>query len=208
MKIQAFIPTWPGEKQHPEILLKTISPFCEATVLDNPKHYFTEQWAEMRKRFSGDVMLWVMADAYLFDFPVIYPEMTRLLSRDDVGIYAPNVCWTGHVYDISKLEKVDVGVYEVPMTDLLCYAVKADILNKMPPIKARSHGWGIEIVLTAIATKMGKKTVRDYKSTVGHPNSTNYFIPEAAAGMEEVISNSGMEQEMRKIMELRDYYHV
>ena len=177
-------------------------------VLDNPKHYFTEQWAEMRKRFSGDVMLWVMADAYLFDFPVIYPEMTRLLSRDDVGAYAPNVCWTGHVYDISKLIAVEPSVYEVPMPDLLCYAVKAEVLNQMPEVTIRSHGWGIELLLSAIAKRMGKKVVRDYKSTVGHPNSTHYAIPEAAAGMEEIIAHSGMEQEMRKIMELRDYYHV
>jgi hypothetical protein len=208
MKVQAFIPTWPGEKQHPATLHSIISPFCETTVLDNPEHYFTEQWSEMRKRFSGDVMLWVMADACLYDFPNIYKEMLRMLSRDDIGIYAPNVCWTGHVYEISKLIHVDSSVYEVAMTDLLCYSVKKEILEKMPPVSARAHGWGIEILLTAIATKMGKKTVRDYKSTVGHPNSTNYHIPEAAAGMEEIIVNSGMEKEMREVMELRDKQHV
>jgi hypothetical protein len=208
MKVQAFIPTWPGEKQHPDVLLKVISPFCEVTVLDNPDHYFTEQWEEMRRRFTGDVMLWVMADAHLYDFPVIYKEMIRVLSRDDIGIYAPNVCWTGHVYDISKLEKVDIGVYEVPMPDLLCYAVKAEVLKQMPTVTTRTHGWGIEVVLTALAKRMGKKTVRDYKSTVGHPNSTGYNISEAASGMEAMVASFGMEQEMREVMALRDKYHV
>jgi hypothetical protein len=208
MKVQAFVPTWPGSKQHPEELIKIISPFCEVVVLDDPEHYFTEQWAEMRKRFSGDIMLWVMADTVLYDFPNIYKEMLRILSRDDIGIYAPNVCWTGHVYDISKLARVDASVYEVAMTDLLCYAVKSEVLEKMPTVVARAHGWGVEVLLTAIATKMGKKTVRDYKSTVGHPNSTNYPISEAAIGMEEIISNSGMEKEMREVMELRDKQHV
>jgi hypothetical protein len=66
----------------------------------------------------------------------------------------------------------------------------------------------LEIVLTALAKRMGKKTVRDYKSTVGHPNSTNYSIAEAAAGMEAMIEGFGMEKEMRDVMEFRDWCHV
>ena len=208
MKVQAFIPTWPGDKQHPEEIVQIVSPCCEVCVMDNPEHYFNDQWEEMRNKFTGDIMLWIMADVTLHSFPEMYKEMLRLMSRDDVGIYAPNVCWTGHVYDISKLIEIEPQVCEVAMTDMLCYAVRADVLSKLPRITTRTHGWGIEIFLTALATKMGRKTVRDYRFTVDHPNSTGYCIPEAASGMEELIAHSGIEKEMRSVMELRDKQHV
>src|ERR1700674_159523 len=208
MKVQAFIPSWPGDKQRPEELVKIMSPYCETIVLDNPEHYFAEQWAEMRKRFTGDIMLWVMADVTLHDFPEMYAECVRLLSRDDVGVYAPNVCWTGHIYDISKLKEVEPRVYEVSMTDMLCYAVRSDVLNQLMPISIRCHGWGIELMLTVIANRMGRKTVRDYRFLVDHPNDTGYSIAEASEGMTEVIEKSGMYDEIHEVLALRDFQRI
>lgn len=211
VRVQAFIPTWPGDKQHPQDLVRTISPFCPVQVLDNPNHYFTEQWEEMRKYFCGDIMLWVMADVTLHNFHQMYTECIRILSRNDVGIYAPNVCWTGHIYDMSTLEEIEPGVYDVPMTDVLCYAVRADVLDKLMHIDKDRHGkmgWGIELLLTVIAKRMGRKNARDYRFLVDHPNSTGYDIGEASEGMTALIADSGMYDEIHEVLAHRDQKRI
>jgi hypothetical protein len=211
VKVQAFVPSWPGEKQHPQELVNVMSPHCPVSVLDNPEHYFTEQWEEMRSKFFGSIMLWVMADVTLHDFPKMYAECIRVLSRPDVGIYAPNVCWTGHIYDMSTLVKIEDGVYDVPMTDVLCYAVRSDVLEKLMHIRREKHGkmgWGIELLLTVIAKRMGRKNARDYRFLVDHPNSTSYDIGEASEGMTALIADSGMYDDIHEVLAQRDQKRI
>ena len=106
MIVEAFIPDWPGPKQHATALRKIIAPFCPVTILGNPMHYFNDQWKAMRERFKGDIALWAMADIALpDDFAGMFAEGVRILSRGDVGWYAPDVAWTFHTFDRSDSKK-------------------------------------------------------------------------------------------------------
>src|ERR1700722_19068054 len=98
MKIEAYIPNWPGTKQHAKATADLLRPHCHSvTILDNPDHYFTEQFNSMREQFNGDIMLWVMADVWPpEDVKGMIERGVELITNNNVGIYAPDVDWNGH----------------------------------------------------------------------------------------------------------------
>lgn len=204
--VQAFIPDWPGEGHHTQELLEKLEPLCSVTVMDNPDHWFVDQWNLMMSKFTGDIMLWVMADASLkrIDVHHMYAEMLRFFFRGDVGVYAPNLCWTIHGYKLGELTECEPQVYEVPITDLVCLAVRADILKAMgtafhPETKL---GWGVDAMLSAICRINKKKVLRDYRFFVEHPMHTGYNVDKAQQEYEGIMgTDSPYRDAMRDIVE-------
>lgn len=190
MKIQAFIPDWPGEKQHADALYSVMSPFCETTIIRTPRNFFTEQWNEARARFSGDVLLWVMADVWTEQYPTFFARCKQFMERGDIAVYTSKICFTNHRFDTARLPKVEDDVYEVPCTDMLNWALHRDLLDVLPvldPDKSEC-GWGIDFLTTVLSRRLGKKVVRDYSVLFSHKDSTCYNKTRAMQEMEWLFS--------------------
>jgi hypothetical protein len=190
MKFEAFIPDWPGPKQHAKEIADIIAPHCKVTVLDDPQDYFNAQWKKAREQFTGDVLLWIMADVTLpEDFGGMFCKMQKVFDRGDIGWWAPDVAWTSYIYRQIDLKPVEYGIFEVPNTDSLCIAIRGDVVRAMPHIDPQvSFMWGMDFVAIATARLMGLKVVRDYRFKVLHPNSTGYDIPRASCEMAAVFA--------------------
>jgi len=197
VKVQAFIPDWPGLKQHAAEIVNVIRDYCPTTVLNDPNDYFNAQWEKARSQFTGDVLFWCMADVTLpEDFSRMFEEGRYLMSRPDVGWWAPDIAWTSYIYDKSDLNQVESEVYEVPNTDSLCFMIRKDVIDAMPHINpAVSFMWGMDVTAIATARLLGLKVVRDYRFKAGHPNSTGYDIPRA--GNEMIPMFNSMSPELR-----------
>jgi hypothetical protein len=198
MRVQAFIPNWPGPKQHASELAGIIREFCPVTVLDDPNDYFNAQWEKARAAFTGDILLWAMADVQLPNkFDEMFGEGRYMLSRPDVGWYAPDIDWTSYIYDQADLAQVDRGIFEVPNTDSVLFMIRRDVIDAMPHIDPQvSFMWGMDITAIATARLMNLKVVRDYKFKAGHPNNTGYDI--SRAGKEMIPMFNAMSPELRE----------
>jgi hypothetical protein len=192
MKVQAFIPDWPGPKQHAAATAQMIAAQCRCdkiTILDNPAHYFTEQWNEMLDQFTGDIAFWCMADVFPpKNLSQMYDRALQLMS-DNVGIYAPDVSWTGQKLFRPKMREVFPGVYDTPCTDMLCWFIHKDVLKLMPRIdpKINRFGWGIEYVAIAAARVLKKIAVRDYNFVASHVRGGNYNNDAAAKQFQDML---------------------
>jgi hypothetical protein len=198
MRVQAFIPNWPGPKQHASELAAVIRDYCPTTVLNDPNDYFNAQWEKARSQFTGDILFWCMADVTLPQgFSHMFGEGRYFMSRPDTGWWAPDIDWTSYIYDKSDLSPVAPDVYEVPNTDSLCFMIRRDVVNAMPYIDPKiSFMWGMDITAIATARLLGLKVVRDYRFKAQHPNDTGYSIPAAGAGMNPLFNT--MSSELRE----------
>lgn len=186
MKIQAFIPDWPSNgKTHASDIVNIIRDYCPVTILNDPSDFFNHQWEKARAQFTGDVLLWWMADVSLpASFGQLYGRALETLGRSDIAWYAPDIAWTSYIYDQKDLNQVAPDIYEVPNTDSLFMFIRGDLVRAMPYIDPKiSFMWGMDIIAIATARLMGLKVVRDYRFKAEHPNDTGYSIPAAGAGM-------------------------
>lgn len=197
MRVQAFIPDWPSNgKTHADDIRGVIEKYCPITVLNHPTDFFNAQWAKARAAFTGDALLWCMADVTLPEnFDQMYLEAQRLLSGN-VGWYAPDIAWTSYIYDKNELRAIEPEIYEVPNTDSLCFMIRRDVVDAMPFINPTvSFMWGMDITAIATARLLGLKVVRDYRFKASHPNATGYDIPRA--GLEMIPLFNSMSQKLR-----------
>ena len=193
--VEAYVPNWPGPKQHAEATAAIIRPFCSVTILDNPDDYFNAQWHRARTLFlskhrkgslKSNALLWVMADIWPpKNFQGMLDAGRHILSFPDVGWYAPDVAWTSYIYDDKySLPCLIPQVFEVPNTDSLCFMIRGDVVEAMPFIDPKvSFMWGMDFIAIATAKLLNLKAVRDYRFKAEHPNSTNYNIDAASQGM-------------------------
>lgn len=198
MNIQAFIPDWKGIHANPWMLQNHLEPFCEVTILESYDVPFSIQWEEAVSKFDGDVFLWTMADARLnpnYRYQDLFPAMVGAYYRGDVGMYAPNLDYTAMVYDTSKLRQVEPGLYEVAGTDLVFASIHRDLLAALPPLGCNTHAWSYDYLIASIATKMGKKVVRDYNFLIDHPYSKAYSEPEAIGQQDAWIQGLSWEHQ-------------
>lgn len=191
VKIEAFIPDWPGAHvnytaQYANLLARRY----QTRILDNPDDYFNAQWQKAREQFTGDVLLWVMSDVTLPpQYDVMLSEMERVMARGDIGWYAPDVAWTSFTYNKAELRVVEPEIYEVPNTDSLLFAVRGDVVRKMPFIDPKlCFMWGMDVTASTVIRQMGLKMVRDYRFKAHHPNSTGYNIDQASAEMGKLFA--------------------
>ena len=195
MNVQAFIPDWPGEKQHADQVANQVARIFPTRILDNPTEYFNAQWERARSEFTGDVLLWVMADVTLpiqNNFRAMCDEMVRVMEGGKVGWYAPNVDWTGFIFNQTLLPQFEPGIYEVPNTDSLCFAIRGDVVRAMPRVDLATGAagmWGMDFTAILTAHNMGLRIVRDYRFKCQHPNNTGYDIETASRGMKQLFES-------------------
>ncbi len=173
MKIEAFVNDWHDEKDHAAATARLLAPYCEVTVLEPCS--LSEQWESARRKFTGDIFFWCMSDVWP---PIDLDRMFNVIRtlRADIGVYAPQVCWNSWQWDLESLPKIQESVYEVLNTEILCLAIRADVLASVPHVDIALHptGVGIDLVVCTIAKRLGYKTVRDYRFIAAHPEGTSY----------------------------------
>jgi hypothetical protein len=191
MRIQTFIFNWPGKKQHAAKLERMFRPHCEVIVINSDdslrtryphwQHigndgYFTDQWNAALERFDADVFVHIQGDIWPTKVGKVLSECVRFIKNYGVGIYAPNVDFTAHVYRTQSLRKLQEGVYEVPTTDNSFWAIPSEVIRNTPRVDPRVNrlGWGIDFLVSAVARRSGRKIVRDYRFTAGHLKHTGY----------------------------------
>ena len=203
MRVEAFVPDWPGDKQHAAEIANQVARFYPTRILDNPDDYFNAQWKRARSLFTGDILLWVMADVTLpQQLSTMFKEMERVMNNGKVGWYAPDVDWTGFIFDKNTLAQYEPGIYEVPNTDSVCFAVRGDVVRNMPNIDPElCFMWGMDFTAIVTAHLMGLKTVRDYRFKVLHPNNTGYGIEEASVGMRRLFEGDSFEPSFKAEMQ-------
>jgi hypothetical protein len=191
MNVQCFIPDWPGEKQHAGQIYDIVQKIYPTTILNDGKDFFNAQWEKARNLCTADILLWIMADAILPEnFPSMCQQMHRIMSRGDIGWYAPDVDWTSYIYDRADLAEIEPGVCVVPNTDSILFGIRADVAKATPFIDPeKCYMWGMDFTAIVTAERMNLKTVRDYNFKVGHPKTTGYDIDRASLEMKHLFEN-------------------
>lgn len=195
LRFQAFVFNWPGEKQRARALEVHLAPHCPVVVVNSDDArrgefphwvhvgadaYFTRQWDEAVRRFEGDALLHVQADAWIDDVPALLRGAEDAIARG-AGVYAPDVDYTTHTYDRSRLVELAPGLCAVPNTDCTCWVIHADVVRATPqvdPVRNRL-GWGIDYLVAATALRLGRAVVRDYRLQASHPRGTGYDVRRA-----------------------------
>jgi hypothetical protein len=199
VKIQGFIFNWKAHEARAVELERAIGHCIPVTVINSeellscPHHhwvhlgdsaYFSAQWNKALELFEGDILFHIQADAHCGDFEQLFARARSMFQRGDVGVYEPEVDFSGFRYDTSRLRVVDEHVVEVPLIDQTCWFVAGDVLRELPEVdvSANRYGWGISVAVAAVCRLQQKLCVRDYGLAVAHPRGRGY--PAEVAGRE------------------------
>jgi hypothetical protein len=196
MIIQAVIFNWRGHEANAVKLQRQIRPLADVTVVNSdedaaPRHpdwihlneeaYFSAQWNEALRRFNGEVLFHVQADAEIDDCALLFKKATACFQKPPIGVYEPYIDFTDITYDESRLPAIGDKLYRVPLTDSTCWFIGRSILNNFQPIDpaANRYGWGVPGVVAALGLLQGKFAVRDYSIKVRHPKRRGYATRDA-----------------------------
>jgi hypothetical protein len=188
--VHTFITSWPQVAENANLLKAQLSPYGRVTMLDNPNHYFTEQWDSMLDQFVGEIVVWIMGDVTLpEDLTGLRTAMQHVMRRPDVGVYGPNIDYTFHRWDTSTFKQLLTNVYAVPCGEPNFWAIDRRVLKALHPVNPEDNyiGWGIDLQVSAQAELMGLETVRDYRFLVKHPKGTAYDSELAEVQMQEWV---------------------
>jgi hypothetical protein len=110
----------------------------------------------------------------------MFPEMVRLLSRPDIGVYAPYVDHTSQQSDVTRCKEIEPGVYEVAANDLVIVALSSKMLSLMPPVNPADNprAWYYDYLMASYARRNNLMVARDYRFTAFHPKGSIYNIQE------------------------------
>jgi hypothetical protein len=199
VKIQGFIFNWKAHEARAVALERAIRHCIPVTVinseepLSSPRDhwvhlgdsaYFSAQWNKAIELFAGDILFHIQADAHCGDFERLFARASCMFQRGDVGVYEPEVNFSGFRYDTSQLRVIDDHVFEVPLIDQTCWFVAGNVVRELPPVdlSANRYGWGISVAVAAVCQLQQKMCVRDYSLSVTHPRRRGY--PAEIAGRE------------------------
>jgi len=190
MKIQNFIFTWNQFVPNAIDIESKISKYGKTTVINsnvNEKRdhwinlndgYFAEQWNTLVSNIDSDTdfVFHIQSDAIVKDFEKLYSRFFEIVSKYDVGIYAPNVDYTWHKYNIDLLNKVEENIYEVPNTDCICWFINTKITKDkiIYNLDTNIIGYGVDWYYSAECVLQNKYILRDYTILVDHPTHKNY----------------------------------
>lgn len=148
--------------------------------------FFANQWNTLlkHKRSESDFIIHIQSDAFFSDGIRFLKKLDNLHSKfpDKIGIYAPNVNFTHHTYDISKCDVFDDDIYTVTNTDCTYWAISNKLLNEMIPLfdlNINSIGFGADWFYSAVANLKNICVLRDYTFMVDHEFKSGYNIDHA-----------------------------
>jgi len=190
-QIQGFIFNWKEHEANALALQKKIGKLINVIVINSDERlkdkyptwvplddtaYFSAQWNTAVYLFDADIFFHIQADAEFDRFDTMMEKAKLLFQKYKLGVYEPNVNYTGINYDKSKLRSIEPGIFEVPFTDCTCWYIDGAIVRELPPvdISINQYGWGIPRAIASVSWLNGKSCVRDYNFTIGHPKHTGY----------------------------------
>lgn len=226
LRFQAFVFNWPGEKQRAPALEAHLSPHVPVVVVNSDdarreafphwvhvgaEAYFTRQWDEALRRFTGDAFFHVQADAWIDDVPGLLRAAEAAFARG-AGVYAPDVDYTAHTYDRARLVEVAPGLCEVPNTDCTCWVIHGDVLRATPRVDPAANrlGWGIDYLVASTAHRLGRRVLRDYGRQASHPRGTGYDPRRARDELRALLRSlpRPIARDVERLRRLRDDLHV
>lgn len=143
--------------------------------------YFSKQWNTLleNKNDVSDFVFHIQSDAY-FGSPIKFiNDMDALVSEysGKIGIYAPNVDFTHHRYDLTQCKLFKKNIYEVVNTDCTYWAISNKLLNskkELYDINTNYIGYGADWYYAALSNLNNMYVLRNYEYDVNHKCSTGY----------------------------------
>jgi hypothetical protein len=143
--------------------------------------FFSKQWNTLLeyKKSDSDFIIHIQSDAFFSKNIEFLKKLDDLNSKfpNRIGIYAPNVNFTHHTYDIDKCVPFDTNIYSVTNTDCTYWAISNKLLTEKVPLfdlDINSVGWGADWFYSAVATIKDMLVLRDYNFMVDHEYKTGY----------------------------------
>lgn len=217
MKIQNFIFCWNEYVDNAIKLEKQLSTLYPTKVINsnvnvtNPNwinvndFYFAGQWNTLLSNLDDDTdfVFHIQADASYDEFDSIFKRFIEVNEKYKIGVYAPNVNFTSHTYNLCKLKKYEDDLYFVPNTDCTCWFINRKLMseNLLFDTNINHIGFGTDWYYIAKSILHDYTVIRDYKYTILHPNKTNYKTNDADRQYHEWLKT--IDQSIKnKILEL------
>lgn len=195
MKIQSFIFTWNeyihnASKLESQLkLLSTTKVINSNLEYTNPSWinvnnlYFAGQWNTLLSNLDTDTdfIFHIQSDASFERFDLIFDRFREISNKYNIGIYAPNVDFTAHTYNLSNFKQYEDKLYFVPNTDCTCWFINKKLVTEIPlfDLNINSIGFGVDWFYIAKSLLNNYNVIRDYKYTIYHPYKTNYNVQTA-----------------------------
>ena len=195
MKIQCFIFAWNQFVTNAVDIESKLNKYGKTIVINSNVNdtrdrwinlndgYFAEQWNTLVSNIDSDTdfIFHIQADVKVDNFDDIFARFNQIVSKYDVGIYAPNVDYTYHQYNRELLNALEENVYEVPNTDCTCWFVNTKVIKKniIYNIETNKFGYGSDWYYSAESFLQKKYVLRDYSIKVHHPIYKNYDADKA-----------------------------
>lgn len=195
MNIQIFIFCWNDYIDKAKEMEKNLKNFGNTTVINsNIKEktpswinlnnaYFAEQWNVLIENISSttEYIFHIQSDATIPNYENLINRFKDVVYKHkNIGVYAPNVDYTWHTYDLNKLNKIEESLYEVPNTDCTCWFINRELIDNLPLYNVNTNyiGYGADWYYIAKSRLNNKLVIRDYTITILHPNLKGYDAEE------------------------------
>ena len=207
MRLHAFIIGWSGWENSCESIAAMVFPHVEklTVVYSNsgeveyegvgeavrvPNDWFYgRKFEECLRRFDGDVMLQIHADAFLDR-----AGWARLIERcrysfgkyESLGVWAPEINYTPWDFDLVEISDTDDECLKsVAQTDGVVWALSNKVLERLKFIEFEQNnlGWGVDWISIAYSFSNNLLVLRDVSVCVDHPRGSGYLGKQAVAQM-------------------------
>ncbi len=179
-------------------------------VISLPNVYYSGQWNEALKLFTGDVAFILNSDVKIKDYKKVMNRLVDFYDKfgERAGLYSPNHYWTPWTYDPELLSDLGDGLKCVPATDSTLWSVCREIALKVGPmdLNVNKLGWGIEILAAWYCSMVDKLVVRDYGIKCQHPQNTSYDRYAADTEWRDMIDKMGVGDEFWQYYDTRERY--
>lgn len=163
--------------------------------------------------YSNDYLNIMLGDVETTDYSELFKRTEEVVSNiDNVGIYAPDYsnkekCWW--IIDNVSVEKFDNdnvikfdddNLVASTMCDFFYLTIHRDIVKAYSDFVStlvkqypdfeywKGHGWGIDLILCAIAHMQNKFVIRDKKISLGHGIDNGHSGSDSAVNYEKLMN--------------------
>ena len=217
MEKECFIFSWPGHEDNAYVLenshkkffnkttvihsgpLKKIDPnLAQEWVKLSDGAYFGDQFKTAMDIFNSDIFYHIQADVTEVSEINEIVESIENAFYNEVGIWSCDLTYTGWTLEIAAIpnKHIDNPLCEtnrfvnVTNTDCTCWAISNEVIKYYKEnINLYSHlGWGIDLIMCAIARHLNKFVVKDKNIKLNHKIGTGYSTLQATKEYLELVS--------------------
>jgi len=212
MRLHVFIIGWTGWERSCEIIATMVLPHVErlTIVYSNSSEidyegvgeivrvpddwFYGRKFEECLRRFDGDVMLQIQADATLDE-----AGWKRLIERcrfafnkyERIGVWAPEVNYTPWDLEVVAIsDSDDENIKHVAQTDGIVWALSNSVVERLKNMNFRENnlGWGLDWASIVYSLSNNLLVLRDLSVCVKHPKGSGYLGEQAERQMKEFLT--------------------